>query len=77
MKHLSFLDIKLQIILTRNRTVIFLHDYYNFTSSHISEDKHLCSICNILLAEWILKAQILPVGLRSSETYKTIKAENE
>lgn len=44
-------------------SVIFFYDYYNFTSLHISEDKHLCSICNILLAEWLLKAQILPVAL--------------
>lgn len=48
---LSLLDMKLQIILTRNRPVLFLHDYYNFTSLHISKAKHLFSICNIRLAE--------------------------
>lgn len=40
---LSLLDMKLQIILTRNRSVLFLHDYYNFTSLHISTDNHLFS----------------------------------
>lgn len=48
---LSLLDMKLPIILTRNRSVLFLHDYYNFTSLHISTDKHLFSICNVLCAE--------------------------
>lgn len=48
---LSLLDMKLQIISTRNRSVLSLHDYYNFISMHISKDKHLFNICNVLLVE--------------------------